>query len=114
GLNSRFDKTISGREAEMTDEEIKGFNIFMGKGNCASCHFLPLFNGVMPPEFTDTEWEIIGVPANTYSSVLKLDPDQGRAGVVNVDIFRHAFKIPSLRNIELTAPYMHNGVFKTL
>ncbi len=113
-LNSRFDRTISGRAMLMTQEEKEGFNIFMGKGECASCHFIPLFNGVMPAEYVDTEWEIIGVPSRDKLSRPQLDSDIGRAGVVNVEIFRHAFKIPTLRNIEITGPYMHNGVFRTL
>lgn len=112
GLNSRFDKTISGRENLLNEDEKEGFNLFMGKANCGSCHFLPLFNGVMPPEYVETEWEILGVPAS--SSKRQLDADIGRAKVINVDVFMHAFKSPTLRNIELTAPYMHNGVFITL
>lgn len=113
-LNSKFDQTISGRAMLMTKEEKEGFNLFMGKAECASCHFIPLFNGVMPPEYVETEWEIIGVPSRLNLSKPILDTDMGRADVVNVEIFRHAFKIPTLRNIELTGPYMHNGVFRTL
>ncbi len=114
GMNSRFDKTISGREDLLTADEKEGFNIYMGKGNCASCHFIPLFNGLMPPDYVETEWEIIGVPELKQGYKPKLDPDIGRAGVIDVPIFRHAFKTPTLRNIEVTGPYMHNGVFKTL
>ncbi len=114
GMNSKFDKAISGRSDQLTDDEKNGFNIFMGKGNCASCHFIPLFNGVMPPEYVETEWEILGVPSSAIKAKRELDTDIGRAGVINVDIFKHAFKSPTLRNIELTGPYMHNGVFKTL
>ena len=98
----------------MNADEKEGFNIFMGKANCASCHFIPLFNGILPPEYVDTEWEIIGVPSSEVNAKRELDSDVGRAGVVNVEIFRHAFKIPTLRNIELTGPYMHNGTFRTL
>ena len=114
GMNSKFDKAISGRGDQLTEDEKNGFNLFMGKGNCASCHFIPLFNGVMPPEYVETEWEILGVPSSDVKTKRELDADIGRAGVINVDIFKHAFKSPTLRNIELTGPYMHNGVFKTL
>ena len=68
----------------------------------------------MPPEYVETECEILGVPSSAVKAKPELDEDIGRAGVINVDIFRHAFKSPTLRNIELTGPYMHNGVFKTL
>jgi cytochrome c peroxidase len=114
GMNSRFDKTVSGREDVMSPDEKAGFNLYMGKGNCASCHFIPLFNGVMPPEYVETEWEILGVPAARVAARRQLDADIGRAAVINADIFRHAFKSPTLRNVELTGPYMHNGVFRTL
>jgi cytochrome c peroxidase len=114
GMNSRFDKTVSGRSKEMNPDEHDGFNLFMGKGKCGSCHFIPLFNGVMPPDYTETEWEILGVPSVSGTGKRTLDPDMGRSAVINVDIFRHAFKTPTLRNVELTGPYMHNGVFRTL
>jgi cytochrome c peroxidase len=114
GTNSRFDRTITGRADVMSPDEKAGFNIFMGKGNCASCHFLPLFNGTMPPEYVETEWEILGVPGPVKNGKQTLDDDIGRAKVIDVPIFYHAFKTPTLRNVELTGPYMHNGVFRTL
>jgi cytochrome c peroxidase len=114
GMDSRFDKTITGKATLINADEKEGFNLFMGKGNCASCHFVPLFNGIMLPEYVETEWEILGVPASGTGARRILDPDMGRADVINVDIFKHAFKTPTLRNVELTGPYMHNGVFKTL
>jgi cytochrome c peroxidase len=114
GMNSRFDKSVTGREYSISEDEKEGFNIYMGKGNCASCHFIPLFNGLMPPEYIETEWEILGVPSASVNGKKELDKDIGRAGIIDVEIFRHAFKSPTVRNIELTAPYMHNGVFRTL
>jgi cytochrome c peroxidase len=114
GMNSRFDKSISGRDNAMNDDEKTGFNIFMGKGNCGSCHFLPLFNGLLPPEYVETEWEILGVPSLNTGGKKELDNDPGRAAIISVPIFNHAFKVPSLRNVEVTSPYMHNGVFRTL
>jgi cytochrome c peroxidase len=114
GLNSRFDKAISGREDLLSADEKTGFNLFMGKGNCGSCHFIPLFNGLMPPNYVETEWEILGVPSLKRTGKPEIDEDPGRGGIIDVPIFRHAFKVPTLRNVELTAPYMHNGVFRTL
>ncbi len=114
GMNSRFDKAINGERTELSDEEKSGFNLFVGKGNCASCHFIPLFNGTFPPEYLETEWETLGVPVIGHDGVKSLDPDSGRGGIVIADILRHAFKTPTVRNAEVTGPYMHNGVFKTL
>jgi cytochrome c peroxidase len=114
GMNTRFDKSISGRDSLLNYDEINGFNVFMGKGNCASCHFIPLFNGLLPPDYVETEWEIIGVPSSRLVEPRELDPDKGRSAIIPVEIFDHAFKTPGLRNIGLTGPYMHNGVFRTL
>ena len=89
----------------------KGFNLFMGKSNCATCHFLPQFNGVKPP-YTGSEFEVLGVPIS--SDNYQLDEDKGR-GIVNpVDEMQHAFRTNTIRNSSFTAPYMHNGCFKTM
>jgi len=110
--NARFDQYMRGDITRMDSQEIKGFNVFMGKAKCGSCHFMPLFNGTVPPTFTFTESEVIGVPQNKDGK--KIDPDPGRFGIYQIENFRNAFKTPSVRNVALTAPYMHNGVFTTL
>lgn len=111
-LNARFDKYMRGDTTQMNREEIKGFNVFMGKAKCATCHFMPLFNGTVPPTFTFTESEVIGVPENRDGR--NIDSDLGRFAIYKIENFRNAFKTPSIRNVALTAPYMHNGVFTTL
>ncbi|MFN8165255.1 MAG: hypothetical protein U0X76_03550 [Bacteroidia bacterium] len=91
GMNSRFDRTMSGREFVMNQDEINGFNLFAGKANCASCHFLPLFNSLLPPEYVETEWEVVA-PSAKMVQPRELDPDLGRYNIIPVDIFKHAFK----------------------
>jgi len=113
-FNSRFDKTIRGEESLLTAIELEGFQLFITKGKCASCHFIPLFSGTVPPEYKKSEWEVLGTPDINDRSKAKLDTDPGRAGVHKTSLYRHAFKTPGLRNVALTAPYMHNGVFNTL
>ena len=90
---------------------VKGFNLFMGKAQCGTCHFAPIFNGVKPP-YTGSEFEVLGVPADT--AYTKGDEDRGRALVFDAPETRYAFRTGTLRNVALTGPYMHNGVFKTL
>lgn len=114
GLNSRFDQFVRGDKTKMNQEEIAGFNIFMGKGKCGTCHFAPLFNGTVPPAFEKIESEVIGVPEATNAKVSKIDPDLGRYQYHKFDQLKHAFKTTTVRNIALTSPYMHNGVFDTL
>ncbi|WP_229320846.1 cytochrome-c peroxidase [Larkinella knui] len=116
-LNARFDRYMRGeRDASgkpvMTAEEVFGFNLFMGKAKCGTCHFMPLFNGTVPPEFTQTESEVIGVPVRP--NCRQIDPDPGRYALFPLDPLNYAFKTPSVRNVARTAPYMHNGAFQTL
>lgn len=111
-FNSRFDKYLHGDIIAMNKREINGYNIFAGKALCGSCHFTPLFNGTVPPYFTDSEFEVIGTAANADNK--RLDEDEGRFAISGLEEQRFAFKTPTVRNIELTAPYMHNGVYSTL
>lgn len=116
GFESRFDRALRGEAGadSLSPAERRGFNLFMGKGRCGTCHFLPLFNGTLPPDFVSSEPEIIGVTERPGSRRARLDPDPGRGGVDHEPAHRGAFKVPTLRNIALTAPYMHNGAFATL
>jgi cytochrome c peroxidase len=113
GFNSRFDQYLRGNNRALDKQEKNGFNLFAGKAKCATCHFIPLFNGLVPPRFTETESEVLGVPrSSTIHS--KIDPDKGKFEFTGSPIHEYSFKTPTLRNISLTAPYMHNGVYKTL
>ena len=114
GLNARFDQYMRGEEAMLTADELAGFNLFMGKGKCATCHFMPLFNGSVPPQYFETESEVLGVPAKADTINANIDSDAGKFNTYNRALHKFAFKTPTLRNAALTAPYMHNGVFKTL
>jgi cytochrome c peroxidase len=114
GLNSRFDRALRGDTAAVSAAERRGFTLFMGKARCGTCHFAPLFNGVMPPEFVESEPEIIGVPATRAIRHARLDVDLGRGAVDNEPAHAKAFRVPTLRNVAVTAPYMHNGAYATL
>jgi cytochrome c peroxidase len=111
-LNSRFDDYMRGDTHALDGIEVRGFNLFMGKARCGTCHYMPLFNGNFPPLYDRMEAEVIGVPPAQTSSVVDADP--GQFGVMPAPFLLHAFKTPTVRNAALTAPYMHNGVFATL
>lgn len=113
-MNSRFDRAVQGDTLALTAEEREGFTVYMGQGRCGTCHFLPFFNGTAPPLFKSSEGEIIGVPTKAVTLGAVLDPDSGRGGFDRMDMHLFAFKVPTLRNISRTAPYMHNGVYPTL
>ena len=113
-LNSRFDQAIRGDLEMMSDEEKAGFNLFMGKAECATCHFLPLFNGTAPPDYIESEMEVLGVPGNSDTLHPVLDQDPGREKIIPMKEYHGAFKTPTVRNGAITGPYMHNGVFSSL
>lgn len=112
GFNSKFDKNIRGEENNFTKEEKLGYNLFMGKALCATCHFIPLTNGTVPPFFSETEKEVIGVPETNNNK--KLDDDLGFYWRYKEDLHKGMFKTPTIRNVQITAPYMHNGIYNTL
>ncbi|MNR09324.1 Cytochrome c551 peroxidase precursor [compost metagenome] len=111
-FDSRFDLYMRGEKNILNDQEIEGMNLFMGKAKCATCHFTPLLNGTVPPSYSKTEHEVIGTP--NEASGKKLSPDLGRYLYNKMPQLVGAFKTPTVRNVAVTAPYMHNGVFKTL
>jgi len=114
GMDSRFDRYVRGDEKAMNQEEIHGFNLFMGKAKCGSCHYAPLFSGALPPYFDFTDHRSLGVPLKDTMEVYAVDGDMGVAKLRNNPFYNFSFKVPTVRNAALTAPYMHNGVYKTL
>jgi len=96
--NSSFDKWVKGNRKAMTKQQIRGFKLFVdpNKGNCEVCH--------SAPNFTDNGFHNIGLP-----SFAEENPDMGRYSIKPVGILKGAFKTPTLRDVELTAPYFHDG-----
>lgn len=119
-FNSEFDKLIRNNKVNYTKHEekiINGFNLFMGKAACGTCHFAPVFNGTVPPNYTESESEVLGVSENPNNKKQKLSNDKGRGQAVlkeQVDFYEYSFKTLGIRNVELTYPYMHNGAYNTL
>lgn len=99
--NSSFDKYVLGDKAAMDEAAVRGMALFKGKARCILCH-----NG---PNFTDNRFHNLGVP-----QVGPMKEDLGRYYVTRLEKDKGAFKTPTLRSITETAPYMHDGAFKTL
>mgnify|MGYP002400075741 CR=1 FL=1 len=99
--DSAFDKYVSGDTKAIDEAAIRGMALFKGKARCILCH-----NG---PNFTDNDFHNLGVP-----QVGPMKEDHGRFYVTRLERDKGAFKTPTLRSITETAPYMHDGVFKTL
>ena len=104
---SRFDKYLRGDKSALTDEEITGYNVFK-KNKCATCHVGENIGG--------KSYEYFGVAANYFDfrGTGLTDGDNGRYSVTKNESDRHKFKVPTLRNILLTYPYMHDGTVKTV
>ena len=100
---SRFDRWVRGDKKALNAREINGFAILIDpkKGNCAVCH-----SGA---NFTDSGFHNIGLPAWG-----KPNPDVGRYASKPIQAMKGAFKTPTLRDIDLTAPYFHDGSVATL
>jgi cytochrome c peroxidase len=94
--NSKYDKVMRKEGVAFTEDESKGYGIFRSK--CASCHKEPFF----------TDFSV------RNNGLYPFSKDFGRMGITNVETDKYKFKVPSLRNITHTAPYMHDGRFKKL
>jgi cytochrome c peroxidase len=94
---SKYDQFIRKENGiRFTETELKGYALF--KANCASCHTEPLF--------TDRSFRNNGLDVNSV--------DPGRSGITHKPADKGKFRVPSLRNVELSSPYMHDGRFNTL
>ncbi len=100
--NSAFDRFAAGDTNALTPAQRRGFNVFRSaQTRCFECHSWPTFSNYT--------FNVLGVPDKNPA-----EPDLGQVEIVNGPDSTRAFRTPSLRNVALTAPYMHNGVFKTL
>lgn len=101
-LNSRYDQYAHGYADALTEPEIEGLNIFRSfVARCAECH--------TPPLFSNQQIAVIGTPEPQGMPF-----DIGAEKPTGDETLRGGFKVPSLRNVDLTAPYMHSGRFDTL
>jgi cytochrome c peroxidase len=116
-LESRVDAAFRGDTLALDATERRGASLFLGKAGCGTCHFAPLFAGATPPLFRSIDAEVLGVPTArvpTAGAPTTLDADPGRGAVDGRPEHAHAFKTPTVRNVALTAPYMHDGALRTL
>jgi cytochrome c peroxidase len=116
-FTSKYDYYLKGK-VKLSAEEKRGLDLFNGKGNCSACHPSVSADGKSPPLFTDFTYDNLGVPANMEYPYYLMNPspypDNGLGGIVSDPDQNGKFKVMTLRNIALTAPYSHNGYFKTL
>jgi len=94
---SAYDQFMMGNKSALTPQEKRGFALFKGKGRCVLCH-----NGAL---LSDQGYHNLGVSGSK---------DVGRYAISHDPVDKGRFRTPGLRNVALTAPYMHDGSVKTL
>lgn len=137
-FSSKFDYWQKG-QATLSAQELRGLGLYNNpsKGNCAACHPSTSADGKTPPLFTDFSFDNLGLPRNALSALNNVNTAPAYTPVNSEDGVHHyydlgvcgplrdngtmnlsgicgQFKVPSLRNVALTAPYFHNGQFATL
>jgi cytochrome c peroxidase len=101
---SPFDRYLRGDNSAMTQAQKKGFAVFMGRGHCVNCHVGgELGKGNLFASVATPQW-----------GAAPLSLDKGRAEIINDSKRDFFYKVPSLLNLSLTAPYMHNGAYQTI
>ncbi len=122
-FSSKYDAWEDGKYT-FTDSECRGMELFKDKAMCAECHILDKDERAGRVLFTDYTYDNLGIPRNPENPHLRIPADYflltsdsvdlGLGSVVGREEENGKFRVPTLRNIALTAPYGHNGYFKTL
>ena len=123
-FSSKYDYYLAGK-VSLNKQEQRGLKVFSAenKGNCAACHPHEATKSQTPPLFTDFTYDNLGVPVNpAYAGIFgehnigknNILPDRGLGEITRDKAQDGLFRVPTLRNIGKSAPYMHNGVFASL
>ncbi|HYE78712.1 MAG TPA: cytochrome c peroxidase [bacterium] len=105
-LDTPWDRYLAGDDRALSDAAKEGALLFYDDAGCASCHAGNLF--------TDQQTHNLAVPPIAVQAADLSPVDLGRAAITGAEVDRYAFRTPPLRNVALTAPYMHNGAYATL
>ncbi len=105
-VDTPYDAYLNGDLSALNEVEKRGLKVFLDKGACINCH--------SGRHLTNWDYKSIGLPQIGPISAQATLNDKGRFEVTGMKADQYNFRTPPLRNIELTAPYMHNGVYKTL
>lgn len=111
--NSGYDRHAKGDATAMTPQQVHGLEAFAAAG-CTSCHSGPAFNGPALPIGTGFFMKFPTFADSPYVAKYDLVADAGRYNATKAEGDRNMWRVPTLRNLTYTAPYMHNGAVKTL
>ena len=110
---SAYDNYVNGDKKALSEQQLRGMETFASTG-CSSCHSGPAFSGPAMAPGTGFFMKFPTFTDNGYIAEYKLTEDKGRYEATKQDADMHLWKVPTLRNISLTAPYFHNGSVATL
>ena len=111
--NSAYDRFLKGDKAALTEQQLRGWVTFAELG-CTACHSGPNFNGPALPMGTGFYQKFPTIPGSVYEAKYGLTKDTGRFEATGNEVDKHMWRVPTLRNVALTAPYFHNGAVPTL
>lgn len=111
--NSPYDRYVKGNKTALTTQQVRGMKAVQETG-CLSCHMGPNFSGPSLPEGTGFFQKFPTFTGSEYDSKYGLMKDMGRFEVTKKDTDKHFYRVPTWRNVAITAPYFHNGSVKTL
>lgn len=111
--NSPVDQYLAGKKKALNAQQIEGMKLVQSVG-CTSCHNGVNYAGPALPIGTGFYQKFPMFPGSEYESKYSLTIDQGRFDVTKKEEDRHFFRVPTWRNVALTAPYFHNGEVRTL
>jgi cytochrome c peroxidase len=110
---SAYDRYVTGDSTALTAHQVRGMRLFAGVG-CGNCHQGPNFSGPTLPNGTPFLMKFPTFPSSPYVAAYDLAKDEGRFESTGREADKHLWRVPTLRNLAYTAPYMHNGAVKTL
>ena len=111
--NSAYDRYVKGDKKALSAQQVRGMDSFASVG-CSACHSGAAFNGPAMAPGTGFFMKFPTFTDNDYVEQYKFSEDTGRFMVTNNEADKHMWKVPTLRNISITAPYFHNGSVATL
>jgi cytochrome c peroxidase len=111
--NSPYDRYVKGDEKALTEQQVRGMKTFAEAG-CSACHMGANFSGPSMPMGQGFFQKFPTIAGSEYDSKYKLTEDLGRYEVTKKEEDKNMWRVPTLRNIAVTAPYFHNGTVSTL
>lgn len=111
--DSAYDRYVKGDKRALTGQQVRGMQKFADTG-CVTCHSGPAFAGPILPDGNANFMKFPTFPDSPYVAQYDLASDPGRQSVTTKPADRNVWRVPTLRNLEYTAPYFHNGSVKTL